>query len=345
MNKNSRKIRIVLLIIALILFLSVDLIKKISLKDEDIKGKKVEIFIPKGASLDQITDTLFAKGLVSDKDFFIMWARLSGTEKKLQAGHFTVPKDLNSVQLATYLSQAKPKEIFVTLIEGWDNYQINTQLSKQLGLNAQILDSLCKDKNFINSLGIDQESLLGYLLPNTYAFHRGLNEKDVLSILVNRTLEIFERDSVQRAMRKIDFNRHQILTLASIVEGEAVFDKERSTIAAVYINRLEKGMRLQADPTIQFIIHGPPRRLLYKDLEIDSPYNTYKYYGLPPGPINNPGIKSILAAIFADEVNYLYFVARGDGHHTFSSTLREHNKAKSAFDKIRREVRNNNKSN
>ena len=341
MNKNRRKIRIALLILALLFYFSVDIIQKLSLRNTDKEGDKVEIFIPKGASLGQITDTLAAKGLVSDKEFFIMWARLSGTEKKLQAGNFYVPKDLNSVQLATFLSQAKPAEIYVTLIEGWDNEQIINQLAQTYDLNVYILDSLCSDSAFCNSFGIQKNNLTGYLLPDTYAFHRGQTEKEILSILVNRTLDIFKRDNVRSKMDELNFSRDQILTLASIVEGEAIYDDERATIAAVYINRLNKGMRLQADPTIQFIIDGPPRRLLYKDLEIDSRYNTYKYYGLPPGPINNPGIKSILATIFAEDVNYLYFVARGDGRHTFSSTLKEHNKAKLAFDKIRREVRKN----
>lgn len=341
MDRNTRKIRIILLIFALIVFLSVDLIQRITIREDDRKGNKIEIFIPKGASLAQIADTLAEVGLIEDKDFFIMWARLSGTEKKLQAGHFYIPENLNCVKLSSYLSQAKPAEIKITLIEGWDNHQINIQLAESLGLDFKILDSLCTDSAFCNSLGITQADLLGYLLPDTYAFHRGMEEQEVLSILINRTLDIFKRSDVRAALDELNFNRHQILSLSSIVEGEAIYDDERATIAAVYLNRLNKGMRLQADPTIQFIIDGPPRRLLFKDLEIDSPYNTYKYYGIPPGPINNPGIKSILATIFADEVNYLYFVARGDGRHTFSSTLKEHNKAKLAFDKIRREVRRN----
>jgi UPF0755 protein len=339
--RNNRKTRIVLLIIALFFFLSVDIIKKISLKDSDIQGNKVEVIIPKGSSLDEIADILYSSGLISDTDFFVMWAKLSGAEKKLQAGHFYVPENLNSVQLATFLTQAKPAELYVTLIEGWDNYHINEQLAKSLQLNLRILDSLCTDSAFCTGFGITRQNLIGYLLPNTYAFNKGLTENEVLSILVNRTLSIFERDSVKRAMDDLNYSRDQILTLASIVEGEAIYDDERATIAAVYLNRLKKGMRLQADPTIQFIIDGPPRRLLFRDLEIDSPYNTYKYYGLPPGPINNPGIKSILATIFAEKVKYLYFVARGDGRHTFSNTLKEHNQAKLAFDKIRREVRRN----
>ncbi len=132
---------------------------------------------------------------------------------------------------------------------------------------------------------------------------------------------------------------HDILTLASIVEGEAILDKERPVIASVYYNRLSRGIRLQADPTIQFIIKGPPRRLLLKDLEIDSPYNTYKYKGLPPGPINNPGKLSILAAVFPAQTKYLFFVARGDGSHIFSRTAKEHARAKRKFDKVRRQVR------
>jgi UPF0755 protein len=117
-----------------------------------------------------------------------------------------------------------------------------------------------------------------------------------------------------------------------------LFDAERDTISSVYHNRLKRRIKLQADPTIQYILSGPPRRLLYRDLEIDSPYNTYKYYGLPPGPINNPGNKSILAAIYPATTNYLYFVARGDGRHTFSRTAGQHARAKEAFNKVRREV-------
>jgi UPF0755 protein len=133
-------------------------------------------------------------------------------------------------------------------------------------------------------------------------------------------------------------NIHQILTLASIIEGEAVFDEERAVISSVYHNRLNRRIKLQADPTIQYILEGPPRRLLYKDLEIDSPYNTYKYYGLPPGPISNPGKKSILAAIYPSATKYIYFVAKGDGKHVFSTNASDHQKAKAQFDQIRREV-------
>ena len=126
--------------------------------------------------------------------------------------------------------------------------------------------------------------------------------------------------------------------MASIVEGEAMIDEEKPVIAGVFFNRLRKRIRLAADPTIQYIIPDGPRRLLNGDLKIESPYNTYIHYGLPPGPINNPGEASIKAALFPDNNKYLYFVARGDGGHTFSRTMEEHLQAKRKFDRHRREV-------
>jgi UPF0755 protein len=132
---------------------------------------------------------------------------------------------------------------------------------------------------------------------------------------------------------------HQVVTLASIIEGEAMVDAERPLISAVYHNRLRLHMPLQADPTIQYLVPGRGRRLLKSDLSIDSPYNTYLYPGLPPGPVNNPGMASIVAALHPAPVDYLYFVARGDGGHVFSRTLGEHLRAKARFDQVRRHVR------
>jgi UPF0755 protein len=146
-------------------------------------------------------------------------------------------------------------------------------------------------------------------------------------------------DSAEQRARELGMTLHEIITLASLVEGEAMVDSERAMIAGVYRNRLRRGMRLQADPTIQYIIPDGPRRLLKKDLQIESPYNTYLHAGLPPGPINNPGRKSIEAALYPRDVPYLYFVARGDGSHVFSVTMSQHVQAKRAFDRVRRQVK------
>lgn len=301
--------------------------------------ERVEIRIPRGASLSQITDSLMVHGLIDDPKLFMFWSRTLGYDTRLKAGLFDIPKNLSSVQILEYLTHARAKEIYVTLLEGWENHQISRELSRKLGISSDVFDSLCTDSAFIRSMDIEQDNLTGYLLPNTYAFYWGIKEEEIIRRLVGKTLQVFDSDSVQSALRHKNMSIHQILTMASIIEGEAVIDSERPVIASVYYNRIKKRMRLQADPTIQYIVEGPPRRLLEKDLQIDSPYNTYRYFGLPPGPINNPGKASIMAAIFPADTRYLYFVASGDGGHVFSRTLREHNRAKAAFDKIRRQVR------
>lgn len=305
---------------------------------EKISGTHVTVILPKGSALTQIADSLQTKGLIEQSKLFVFWAKTLGYETELKAGMFQVPQGLNYPQLAAFLAESKPVELSVTLIEGWPSGVITKTLSKELGLDRQVLDSLVVDFSFCKELGVDADNLTGYLLPNTYMFAFGITEKQVLSYLVRKTHNLFNVDSVGKQLAVIGYSQHQILTLSSIVEGEAMVDEERRRIASVYWNRLKRNMRLQADPTIQFILKDGPRRLLYKDLEIDSPYNTYRYAGLPPGPINNPGAASILATIFPEQTKFIYFVAKGDGYHVFSRSAADHARAKAAFNKVRREV-------
>lgn len=301
-------------------------------------NKKVIVEIPRGAVLTQIADILLEKHLIADKEVFIFWVKSLGYEKMIRAGSFSIQQGLNDYQVVTYLTTAKENTVSITLLEGWDLSQIVREVEKKLKIPTQQFIDLSVDSAFISGLGLDVKNLEGYLLPDTYRFSKRETADQVIKHLTNQTLSIFENDSVTKALEKLKLNKHQILTLASIVEGEALEDDERPIIASLYYNRLKKGMRLQADPTIQYIVAGPPKRLLNRDLEIDSPYNTYLYYGLPPGPINNPGKASILATIFPEKTNYLFMVAIGNGRHTFTKTLKEHIKAKSAFDKVRRRV-------
>jgi len=337
--KLSGKIKALLLVVIVLIVLLCNVVEYFATPPLSDREETITVEIKKGLPLAQVADTLLFYHVIKNKKYFIYWAKILGYETRLKAGLFQVPKNLNELQVLKYLIKAPPKEIYVTLIEGWDNHQIATALAKKIGIDVAKFDSLCRDETFIQELGIEEPTLLGYLLPDTYAFLWGTSEKKVIRFLVGNTKEIFKADSVQEALKKNNMTMHDVLTLASIIEGEAILDKERPIIASVYYNRLNRGMRLQADPTIQYIIKGPPRRLLLKDLEIDSPYNTYKYKGLPPGPINNPGKLSILAAVFPAQTNYLFFVARGDGSHIFSRTRKEHARAKREFDKIRRQVR------
>ena len=325
---------IILLAIALISVWMI--VKYMSLPD--LSGyETVELIIPKGSTPDAVSDSLLKKSLIAEKKTFMFWLTSMEKDRDLKAGFYDVPKDLTYPQLVTYLTTARSKEIKVTLIEGWTIRQIAGELAATLQCDPDRFTRLCYDSSFIHKLGLNTRSLEGYLLPDTYFFYWGMAEEDVIKFLVNKTLAIFSVE-VKARLDSMNMTIHQVLTLASIIEGEALFDAERDTISSVYYNRLARRIKLQADPTIQYILDGPPRRLLYKDLEIDSPYNTYKYYGLPPGPINNPGSKSIMAAIYPANTRYLYFVARGDGRHSFSRTAQEHARAKAEFEKVRREV-------
>jgi UPF0755 protein len=294
------------------------------------------IEIPRGSSFTQITDTLVRHGLVSQPLFFRLYGRFLAKDKKIKAGYFNIPGGLSISELMNNLLKAKQSAIRITLIEGWSDAQVIAKIANKLRLRETIFDSLSADKDFLKSLGLDLTGITGYLLPDTYSFTYDMTEKEILAHLVRQTMAIFETDSIQQAMTALKFDRRQILTLASLIEGEALADSERVLISSVFHNRLRIGMRLQSCSTIQYILPGSARRLLLKDLEIPSEYNTYLHVGLPPGPINNPGRKSILASLFPKKSNFLYFVARGDGSHRFSASASEHNQAKADFDEIRR---------
>jgi UPF0755 protein len=189
-------------------------------------------------------------------------------------------------------------------------------------------------------LGIDAKSLEGYLLPADYEWYERSSAEEVLKSLCY-SFKNFFTDSLVERTSEIGFTVHEVLTLASIIKGETDKVDEMPRISGVYHNRLRIGMKLQADPTVQYLLKNGWRRLTYKDLEIDSPYNTYKYFGLPPGPINNPGRDAILAALYPEKNKYLYFVADGNGGHTFAETLAGHNKNVINYRKLIKERNSN----
>lgn len=298
----------------------------------------VRIKIPDGTSLAGIAAILEQHQVVGDKQSFINAAQILGKEKSIPAGVFTLVAPWNNNHIIQQMVNGKPHVRSVTLIEGWTIDEIAAELAERLAIDSDQFIALCHDSAFISQFDLPvSSSLEGFLLPETYRFFEGQDSGEIIRRLVAEYKKLFE-DEMDRAPAATGLNELEIITLASIIEGEAIFDEERPIIAAVYYNRLEKRMRLQADPTIQYIIDGPPRRLLTRDLAIDSPYNTYKNYGLPPGPINNPGKQSIMAALYPVNEDYLYFVARGDGYHTFSRTQREHNRAKRKFQHVRWKV-------
>ncbi len=302
------------------------------------KRPAVTVLIPQGATFGAIADTLMAHSLLRHREWFLFLGKITGKESRMHAGMFAVPRGLNSWQVLVYLETAKNVLLKVTIPEGLRTERVATILQRKIGVDSARFVQLVRDSAFVRRLGVPAPSLDGFLMPETYFFQWKTPEEVIIRTLVKNTMRLFEPDSVRRQLQQLNMSILEIVTLASIIEGEVMVDSERVLVSSVFHNRLKRGWRLQADPTIQFLLKDGPRRLTYRDLEIDSPYNTYKYAGLPPGPINNPGKQSILAAIFPAQTRYLYFVASGDGGHRFSRTLKEHLKWKRHFDKIRREV-------
>ena len=298
----------------------------------------VSISISKGSTLIDISAELYNKKVIKNRSSFILAVKMLGYEKDIPAGKFNIDNVSTNYSLVNKLINSVNVSKKVTILEGWSINEIAEKLHSSLKIDKKSFLNISKNKALLDKWDIKSNSFEGYLFPNTYQFAEDVSPIKIIDKMVSEYKKNVTKKMYDR-MSKINLNENEVLTLASIIEGEAIYDSERPTISGVYHNRLKKGMRLQADPTIQYIIDDSPRRLLNKDLKIKSPYNTYLNHGLPPGPINNPGLESIKAALYPEEIDFLYFVAKGDGYHTFSKTEKEHNKAKRAFQKVRRKMR------
>jgi UPF0755 protein len=282
------------------------------------------VFVSKGETFASVVDSLEAAGIIRSRAMFIFVARLHGGTTRVHVGKYKFATGVTNYDLLLALTEGKNiSTISVTIPEGLTAWHQAHILSRVVGIDSARFVALVHDESFVHSLGINAHSLEGYLLPDTYTFQWQTDEQALITTLVTEYRR-FYTDSLQARANGLDWTTNQVMTLASIVEGEAVLQEERPVISGVYHNRLRKGMKLEADPTLRYVIDGGPRRILYSDLQMESPYNTYRYRGLPPGPINNPGRASILAALFPARHNYLFFVANGKGGHWFTSTYAEH---------------------
>lgn len=285
----------------------------------------LEFNLRSGDPLDKILDSLYIKKVIPSKFNMKVAVWVKGAEKKIKAGHYEIDKEYSYLELVDLISgDAIFAQKLITIPEGIDQPSLASLLKKELEIDSVKFMSLSSDRHFIWSLKVSVNNLEGYLLPNTYYFLKSGGAQGVIIKLHGEMQKLF-RGKNKEQMEKLGMTQREILTLASIIDGESNDFSEFSRIAGVYHNRLKKNMALQADPTIQFLIRDRKNKTIYqKDLEINSKYNTYRYPGLPPGPINNPGKEAILAALYPEEHNYLYFVANGNGSHMFAITLEEH---------------------
>ena len=338
MTKERSKKSIIIYTLLIPILLVITLVIAILYWPQNNMKRSTKITINHGESLSIISSKLLKSGIITNEKFFGLATKIMGLEKSIPVGTYQLENIYINKDIINRLVYGSPEVKRITLLEGWNIKQVCSHLSKEMGFDYNYLLEIINDKNFMQSLELESDNLEGYLYPETYYFFDGERESSVIKRLVKEYKKFWSNTNITKA-DSMNLTQHQIVTLASIIEGEAIYDSERPIISAVYHNRLKKGMKLQADPTVQYIIKDGPRRLLNKDLKIKSPYNTYLYQGLPPGPINSPGFKSLKAALFPDENDYLYFVAKGDGYHTFSKNEKDHERAKRAFQRVRRKVK------
>ncbi len=290
--------------------------------------ERVLVEIPEGASVRRIARILESKGLVRDPDKFVLATRILGQTHNLQAGTYEFGPEFSELELVLALKYGEVAGRHVTVPEGYRASQIAALLEKTLDIDPAEFMGLVYDTGLMSELGVSAPSLEGYLHPDTYRFRIGTTARAVIVRMVGETKCVFDLQRMARA-ESMNMSVLEVLTLASIVESEAMLDHERSRIAAVYLNRLEHGWRLEADPTVRYALGNYRRKLYYSDLDADSPYNTYRTTGLPPGPICSPGVASIDAVLNPrPDTHDFFFVANGDGTHTFSRTFDEHIRAR-----------------
>lgn len=290
------------------------------------------VFIPDGTSFQQVAALLERERLIRSRSAFLLLGRAQSAERKIHAGEYELNPGMTPAEILSKLMSGQIVLRTMTIPEGSTMAQIAETAGQQGVADSQEVSRLLRDRAFISALGIRAETLEGYLYPDTYKFPRGAKAKDVLAAMVERLRQVYGPELQARA-HDLKMTQHQVLTLASVIEKETGVNEEREEISAVFHNRLKKGIPLQSDPTVIYGLPAFDGNIRKKDLSSPSPYNTYRVAGLPPGPIANPGIDAIRAALYPSNSRALYFVSKNDGTHQFSSTLAEHNEAVEKYQK------------
>ncbi len=290
------------------------------------------VTIPDGATFQQVATLLERERLIKSRQAFLLLGRSQSADRKIHAGEYELNPGMTPAEILTKLLSSQVVLHSITIPEGLTMVQIAELLAQHgLGEREELL-RLVKDRAFAASLGIKGETLEGYLYPDTYKFPRGVKAKEVLTAMVEHLRQVYSA-GFQAKAQELNMTQHEVLTLASVIEKETGSTGEREEISAVFHNRLKKHIPLQSDPTVIYGLPNFDGNIHKKDLSSPSPYNTYRVAGLPPGPIANPGLQAIHAALNPSNSRALYFVSKNDGTHQFSATLTEHNEAVERYQK------------
>lgn len=289
-------------------------------------ARTVEIRVEQGESFAMVVRKLREQDLVQNATLFSLWARVTGSDKKIQWGLYRFDLPLSPRQILRLMVQGKGVFHRVTVPEGLTTKETSELLASAQIVNPEKFLAEAANPELLAQLGLDDRGVEGYLFPSTYNFIPGTPEREIIATMVQQFRRVAE-PLLERQARAVGLTMNQILTLASMIEKETGMDTERSLVSAVFHNRLRLKMPLQSDPTVIYGLENFDGNLTRKHLRHPSPYNTYVIGGLPPGPICNPGLASIKAALEPADVSFLYFVSRNDGSHAFSDTLEEHVRA------------------
>ena len=289
-------------------------------------GSRVEVVeLGRGKTLRALAGDLQSRGIISSARLFSLYARLKGGDAQVKAGVYQFSDGMRPGEILAKMVAGEVYQRLFALPEGYSSYQVAEMLEKRGIFGKEAFLAACRDQKLLSELGIGARSAEGYLFAGSYNILPGKSEREVVREMVQRQKELLE-ECLSRG-GNTPLTRHQILTLASMVEKEAVLPAEKPFIAAVFHNRLRMGMRLQSDPTAVYGVRAFSGKVTKSDILRPSPYNTYLIPGLPPGPIGNPGKEAIEAVLNPPSVPYIFFVARGDGSHHFTSDLTSHNGA------------------
>ena len=295
-------------------------------------NNRLKFIIENGASFNGVCNELKESDLITNNFMFRLIAVLYGYDSKIKAGEYYISKSMSPLTMLEIFVKGKSILYKITIPEGFSTEQIG-QLLELNGLTSkEDFVNTANNINFAKKLGLNCSSFEGYLFPDTYYFPKGISCEKIITIMYKSFQNKIKPEWIKKAS-EMNFSLHKIITLASIIEKETGTPEERPIIASIFHNRLKNNMRLESDPTVIYGIKNFNGNITKKDLQTQTPYNTYKIKGLPPGPIANPGARSIHAAIFPDQTKYLYFVSKKDGTHFFSTNLKDHSKAVQKYQK------------
>lgn len=301
------------------------------------------VYIPRGAGLEAVADSLQSRNILASRQTFTWLARLTGWGNQIKAGHYVIRPGASNYDILQKLRRGLQDPVRLTIPPGTRAEVVAAIAGRDMAFEPADFLAALNDPALAESLGTDTTQLFGFMLPETYHFY-WLTSPETIVARIKQEFDRYYEQELAAGAQALNLTKEDVVALAGIIEWETSVPAERPRVAGVYVNRLRRGMKLDADPTVQYIVQvqeGRKRRLLYADLRIPHPYNTYLQPGLPPGPITNPSKSSLKAAVNPESHDYLYFVAsaEGDGSHVFSRSYDEHLRAVARYRARMNEIR------